>query len=240
MCFLLINSPVVYTLVYSQVVRELIWDMPRHKFLQQLSLLNRGLWNVRLPLSEINHATKHDLMRIFLSNNAEKLFPDRVVVRDSQSFTVGSQYLSNIDLLLGDRLHAMYMTQSPMGPDSRITSISFGTGIESNVDRHRMRYCIDYYGIADCDVIKGHLFKHLQEIRTCLERSALATVVVMHIFMPKLVYDVINAEELDPFVWQELGFGRPFEDDTVTVVVEQCVVDSKVHPRELAKIKGKL
>ena len=154
---------------------------------------------------------------------------------------MGKQYLSNIPLLLGDRLHAMFLTRetSDLGP--KVTSISFGVGIESNVDRQRMRYCIDYYGVSDCDVIKAHIFKHHQEIRSCLEKSRLATMVISHIFMPKIVHDVIDGDALVTFVTQELGFGDIPDDDAVSGVTHQIIADTIKTPREyLAELKGKL
>ena len=143
--------------------------------------------------------------------------------------------MSNIALLLGDRLHAMFITRRQSNPD-KITSISFGTGIECCVDRHRMRYCIDYYGEPNCDVIKGHVFKHYQEIRSCLERSKVATHVIVYMFMPKVVRDVIDGEEIMTFVEQEMGFGEVPAD--IRDPEEQCVGDSE--PRALLRPKGKL
>ena len=187
-----------------------------------------------LPLARTSTCHKRDLYDIF--NNAtlhERLFPTGVIVRDSQTFSVGETYTSNVTILLGDRLTSMYKTQS--ADADRIEAVSFGTGIESSVTRRMLRYAIDYYGQADADVIKCHVLKHLFDLARCLRQSATAEVVCCHVFILHHVTEVIGADVVQEFVWNALGFG-PCRDDGF----QQCLTESTQSAREFVAALGKL
>ena len=135
------------------------------------------------------------------------LFPSGVIVRDSQSFAVGEQFLSNVPLLLSDRLVAIY-TSTCSDAAGDVTSLSFGTCVECDVTCDMLRYCIDYYGNACVPTMKSHVLKHLNDLeQQCTLPNVKAKTVTCHFYSLEAVTSDEMRREIFDFMQFRLNFG---------------------------------
>ena len=193
------------------MIRRFINRNPKADLLSRISLLQAQ--RERLSLSPqtngVTPASRDDLEQTFKVDSVRRsLFPSGVLVRDSQSFGVEERFADfNIPLILADRLAAMFATRHDVSKE--LTSLSFGTALESSVSRKILRYVIDYYGPADVDVIKRHVLEHLLEVLPgCVRASEPSDVVCLVLFLPDFTYEAIDFEEVRGFVSEVCGFGR--------------------------------
>ena len=182
--------------------------MENSEFLSKISKLSSKVNSNKFPVPvHVTSASRDDLEEAFKVESVRRsLFPSGVLVRDSQSFGVEERFARfNIPLILADRLAAMFATRHDV--TNALTSLSFGTALESSVTRHILRYVIDYYGQADIDVIKSHVLQHLVLLPHSVRNSDTAKVVCFHVFVPKHIDDVIRFDDLHEFIGA-LGFAR--------------------------------
>jgi len=182
-------------------------------------------------------ADESTLKTIFKDSKTSRyLFPSGILIRDSQPFSVGNQYLSNIHLLLSDRLTAMYVTHPYSDINSGFKALSFGTGVDCGVTLNMMRYCIDYYGNPCIVDIKHHVTKHLQELSHLVINSPIAKTLTCQFYAHETVLTESMREELFNFMASMISdvyVNRKRE-------YRQCVVDVLDDPRRLATVQHKL
>ena len=196
--------------LYFQVIKDLINRMPKQNLLSTVDELRTKISSTSFQnLPHLTPASRDDLEQAFKVDSVRRsLFPSGVLVRDSQSFGVEERFADfNIPLILADRLAAMFATRHDVSKE--LTSLSFGTALESSVSRRILRFTIDYYGAADADVIKRHVFEHLLNVLPkCVRASDTAEVVCFSIFLPDYIHDVIRFDDVNESVAGALGLEK--------------------------------
>lgn len=167
-----------------------------------------------------------------------RLFPSGIIVRDSQSFGVGPSYLSNVALLCGDRLTAIYVTSTRGHGSHGYRALSFGSCVECGAERDMLRYCVDYYGDACLDCVIYHVTQHLRVLVTSLSSAASAVTartVTCQLYAPEAVLTSDMRTRLFDAMTSSFGVyvNRKRE-------YRQCVVDVKDDPWRLNEVRHKL
>ena len=200
--------------------------MPTQDFTQHLQ---------KPPTAKVFPVSKLKLRQIFATHSdVTRLFPSGVLLRDSQSFAVGSDVISNVDLIATDRLTCMLASRDTQYD---VTALSFGTTVPCGQSGHLLRHCVDYYGSKSSDVIHSHVLQHLHELKLQLNAHADCTHVTCHLYAPAdVMTSSVRASTFD-LVCGVLGSGE-YTDRTRCVL--QCAVDIPEDPRSLGVNPNKL
>ena len=209
-----------------------------HTTVKQLQPLQHSSMTSPVVLRDVTRAA---MERMFSTDSVHRrLFPSGLILRDSQSFSVGHNYSSNIALLLSDGLVAMYAGTARHGnlrSVDDITSISFGTCVPCGVTCDMLRYCIDYYGNACLDTIQHHVTRHLCDIERCVATRDNINTVTCHLYAPETALTESVRSELFDFVQYSLKIGTFVNRQREYL---QCVVNVTEDPRNLSVIRHKL
>ena len=147
-------------LIYSiQIASTLIWKMPLDEF-------SSALDNLKQP-TEINllKGNETELNAIFRNEDIFKMvFPNKVFLRDGESFMVGPTYASNVNKILRGFKHITLYFEDL----SCCRSLSFGSAMTTGKSIEICRYWIDYYGDAEFDLFLAHFRKHAKQLLSIL------------------------------------------------------------------------
>ena len=165
-----------------------------------------------------------------------RLFPSGILMRDSQSFAIGSDVTSNVDLICSDGLTCMYTSRDRNGD---VSALSLGTTVPCGHSANLLRHCIDYYGTSSSDVIQHHVIRHLCDVMSVLNYShgGNITHVTCHLYVPSDIMTSLMRDQTFDFVAHALNLSEYVNRKRSA---SQCVVDVIDDPRVVFRNKPKM
>ena len=180
-----------------QIVSSLIWTMPSEEFVSA-----RG--NTKQPAKpSLLKGNETQLNAIYQNDDiSTRLFPNKVLLRDSEAFIVGPSYVSNVHQML---CHSEYINMF-LDDQSHCTSLSFGAVMPTGSSMEICRYWIDYYGDAQFDLLLAHFLIHAQRLLEMLPNMPTCNLITFQFALSSCNYESSANSQFKDFFLQHSHF----------------------------------
>ena len=161
--------------------------MPIEEFSSAIAIIEEPQSNLNLM-----QGSDTDLEAIFKNKNlANNLFPNKVLLRDSETYMVGPAYTSNVRDIFRYPEYMNMFIQNPKRGQHGGRSLSFGSAMSMGTSKEICRYWVDYYGTANSDIQIAHFCNHAKRLQRMLPRfpnNHAIKLVTLHFALPIAIY----------------------------------------------------